>query len=339
MMFYKLLEGKVLLEGASRRSFGLQDSLNLSRAAIIGGFTASSNVKFGMDYNKKVGGTHGHSYVLAYDSEYEAFKAQSKIHGNNVTFLLDTYGDIKTALFTALKVVEEDALTYFKFRLDSGELHIQALWIHDIMKKCGFERSNYDIVVSDDLNAGKVGFIEGEGGDISSYLLGTFLSIQSKGPGIVYKLTSKEKTKDNWTPTAKFSEDAGKATIGGDLQVYRVMGADGFYIRDVIALASEPMSQFIDKDKKESIRGLIAKVVNEGNLIRPLPTLDEIVATREKELAKFKDIENYTVVRSRGVVESQKGIVDSIQRQKNNFVVPDRFKEIYEQEVLGNGTR
>ena len=322
---------KMLLEGASRRSFGLQDSLNLSRAAIIGGFTASSNVKFGIEYDRKVGGTHGHSYVLAYPSELEAFRAQAKIHGNNVTFLLDTYGDIKNALFTALKVVDEFGLTYFKFRLDSGDLLSQALWIHDIMKKCGFERAAYDIVVSDDLNAGKVKSIEEGGGDIASYLLGTFLSIQSKGPGIVYKLTAKN-VDDQWVPTAKFSEDPGKATIGGDIQVYRITGPDGFYVRDVIALADEHVGQFISEG--ESAIGLITLKAKDGQLIKPLPTLDEIVKKREEEMAKFKDIENYIVVRTRGVVESQESVRREIERQKESFEVPEKYKDIYEQEVL-----
>lgn len=329
---YQASGGKVLLEGASRRSFGLQDSLNLSRAAIIGGFTATSNVKFGIEYDKTVGGTHGHSYVLAYPSEYEAFKAQSKIHGNGTTFLLDTYGDIKNAMFTALRVVEEEGLTFFKYRLDSGNLLTQAIWIHDIMKKCGFNKDNYAIVASDDLNAGKVGMIEKGGGDISSYLLGTFLSIQSKGPGIVYKLTAKEEKEGQWVPTAKFSEDPGKATIGGNIQVYRITGADGFYARDVIALADEVIDGFLNEGEKA--QGLLKIRVKDGELVNPLPTIDEIVERRKEELAKFKNIETYTVVRTRAVVESQERVRKSIEQQKESFKVPDKYKDLYEQEVL-----
>ena len=322
---------KVLLEGASRRAFGLEDSLNVSRAAMIGGFSSSSNIKFGMEYNKKVGGTHGHSYVLSYGSEYEAFKAQSKIHSNNVTFLLDTYGDIKTALFTALKVAREDNLTYFKFRLDSGELHTQSKWIHEIMSKCSYSRESYDVVASDDLNAGKVKFIEKEGGDILCYLLGTFLSIQSKGPGIVYKITAKKES-DTWKPVAKFSEDPGKATLGGDIQVYRIMGKDGFYARDVIALMEEPVGQFLNEG--ESAKPLLIPFVKEGVLSRKMPTLDEIIKRREEEMSKFKDIENYLVLRSKGVVSNQENILKEIKNKKKNIDLPSDLMEIYEAEVL-----
>ena len=294
---YEACGGKVLFEGASRRSFGPQDSLNLSRAAIIGGFSSSSNVKFGMEYDQKVGGTHGHSYVLLYGSDKEAFRAQAEMHGDNVTFLLDTYGDVKQALFTAIDVVKEYKLNHFKMRLDSGDLLIQALWIHKTLEGLGFGRDKYDIVVSDDLNAGKIRAIEEGGGDIYAYLMGTFLSIQSKGPGIVYKLTAKQEN-DQWVPTAKFSEEPAKATIGGNLQVYRI-SKDDYYVRDVITLIGESIGSFLNVG--ERAKPLLFKVVENGELKYDFPSLDEIVKLRKEEMKKFKNIETYQVVRSPGV--------------------------------------
>lgn len=329
---YSACQHKVLLEGASRRSMGLQDGVVLSRSARIGGFSSSSNVGYGATYKEKVGGTHGHSYVLLYGSEYEAFTAQAKLHDDNTTFLLDTYGDVKRALFTALRVVEEQGLNHWKYRLDSGDLLEQAIWIHRVMAKCGYSRDQYDIVASDDLNAGKIAAIEAGGGDISAYLMGTFLSIQSKGPGIVYKLTAKEGDNGIWVPTAKYSENPGKATIGGDLQVYRIENEEGFYVRDVIALVGEPVGNLISPGEKA--KGLLKKRIEEGELIGEIPTIQEIIDTRDREMAKFKDIKNYPVIKSAGVYDSQAQVRDAIDKQKESLVIPEKLRKIFEEEVL-----
>ena len=77
---------KVLLEGGSRRGNSPQSTMFNSRAARCGGFTASSNVAYGIQYDEKVGGTHGHSYVMLHPTEDAAFKAQVKLFKNNVCF-------------------------------------------------------------------------------------------------------------------------------------------------------------------------------------------------------------------------------------------------------------
>lgn len=282
---------KILLEGGSRRSFGPEDSVNLSRSALIGGFTASSNIKFGHRYDKPAGGTHGHSYVLLYDSEYEAFKAQSETHGDNATFLLDTY-DVEEALEIALRVIKEDERRHFGFRIDSGDLLKQAKWIHKKMKEEGYERSNYTIFASDDLDAGKIKYLEENGADIDKYLIGTYLSMQPKNPGIVYKISAKEKN-NQWIPTFKKSSSPQKSTLGGNIQVYRIEGEDGFYKRDYIACADEDISSYLKED--EIAHPLLKKIFENGNLIYNFPTLDQIIEKRKKELNKFNDIENYEV--------------------------------------------
>jgi len=327
---YNACKDKVLLEGASRRAMSQQDAIMLSRAALIGGFTATSNVGYGIQNDTKVGGTHGHSYVLLYGSEYEAFTAQAKLHGDNTTFLLDTYGNVKRAMFIALIVAEEQGLNHWKYRLDSGDLLKQAIWIHSAMKKCNFKRNQYDIVASDDLNAGKIAAIEAGGGDIASYLMGTFLSIQSKGPGIVFKLTAREGEEGRWIPTAKYSENPAKSTIGGDLQIYRIEGSDGFYVKDIIALADEEIGGLIKEGEKA--KGLLKQRIQGGKLIYPIPTISEIQQIRDEELAKFKDIENYPVFRSNKVKDTQDEIKREIDSQNSKVIIPEKFRKIFEEE-------
>ena len=96
--------------------------------------------------------------------------------------------------------------------------------------------------------------------------------------------------------------------------------------------ADESVNSFISEG--ESARGLISLKAKDGQLVNPLPTLDEIVKRREEEMSKFKDIDNYIVVRTRGVVESQERVRKEIERQKSDFEVPDKYKDIYEKEVM-----
>ncbi|HIG98929.1 TPA: hypothetical protein HA231_05935, partial [Candidatus Woesearchaeota archaeon] len=120
---------KLLLEGGSRRGTSPQSAVFNSRAARIGGFNASSNVAYGLLTGEKVGGTHGHSYVMLHPTEYAAFEAQAKSLGDKVCFLLDTY-NVKEAFETAIKIAKENNLERFAFRIDSGNLLEQAKWIH-----------------------------------------------------------------------------------------------------------------------------------------------------------------------------------------------------------------
>ncbi|KAK3604141.1 hypothetical protein CHS0354_001948 [Potamilus streckersoni] len=64
-----------LIEFGMRRSQGTDGALSASRAAYVGGFSATSNVEAGKHYGIPLRGTHSHSWVLSYPSEEEAFYA------------------------------------------------------------------------------------------------------------------------------------------------------------------------------------------------------------------------------------------------------------------------
>ena len=289
---------KILLEGGSRRATSPQSALFNSRAARIGGFTASSNVAFGMESKERVGGTHGHSYVMLHLTEYEAFKAQAKTFGNAVCFLLDTY-DIAVALETAVRVVEEDKLSHFALRIDSGNLLEQARMIHQKLGGKGFSRSDYTLSASDDLTKEKIEKLEDGGADIDKYLLGTYVVNPPKPLGGVYKLAAFKDGDGVWQLRCKFSENPGKATFPGIKQVYRVCGNDGSFQRDIVALEGEDISDCIGTG--ETVEELLVPIIKEGKQVYSFPSLAEISARREEQLHSFKNIAEYEIMISPGI--------------------------------------
>jgi nicotinate phosphoribosyltransferase len=297
---------KILLEGGSRRATSPQSALFNSRAARIGGFTASSNVAFGMAYGEKVGGTHGHSYVMLHADEYAAFKAQGEMFKDRVCFLLDTY-NVETALQTAVRVIEEEDITHFAFRLDSGDLLAQAKWLHYTLKAQGIARDTYDLVVSDDLTAGKIAHLETSGADIDKYLVGTYVVNPPKPLGGVYKLAAYHDGMD-WVLRGKLSEEPSKATLPGIKQTYRVTGADGFYRTDIIAFEGEDISDYLHRG--DSVEALLKPIIIAGKQVYDFPTIEHISKRRVEQLSRFKDIATYEVTISDSVRAAQQTIIN-----------------------------
>ena len=293
---------KILLEGGSRRATSPQSAMFNSRAARIGGFTASSNVAHGMELEERVGGTHGHSYVMLHPEEYSAFKAQVNSFGDNVCFLLDTY-NVKDAFEIAMQIVDEEKLEHFAFRIDSGNLLEQAKWIHQELKERGHQRDSYTLVASDDLTASKINHLEKSGADIDKYLVGTFVVNPPKPVTGVYKLAAYQEEDGTWNLRGKLSEEFSKATLPGVKQIYRISGEDGFYKRDVIAFEGEDISQYISQG--ESVEELLVPIIQRGEQVYEFPSIKEISETRVQQLSRFRDIANYEVIISDGVKQKQ----------------------------------
>src|SRR5699024_9534452 len=94
-----------------------------TRAAYIGGFSGTSNVRAGKLFNIPVVGTHAHAMIQAYQDEYVAFKKYAETHKDCV-FLVDTYDTLKSGVPNAIRVAEElgDKINFIGIRLDSGDM-------------------------------------------------------------------------------------------------------------------------------------------------------------------------------------------------------------------------
>src|SRR5678816_2880810 len=113
-----------VIEFGLRRAQGIDGALTASRAAYVGGCAGTSNVLAGKLYGIPVRGTHAHSWVLAFDSELEAFAAYARALPGNSTFLVDTYDSLE-GVRHAVEVGRElrrNGHELAGIRLDSGDL-------------------------------------------------------------------------------------------------------------------------------------------------------------------------------------------------------------------------
>ncbi len=316
-----VVNGKVLLEGGSRRAQDPMGAITNSRAAIVGGFTASSNVAYGMVEGEKVGGTHGHSYVMLHPTEFGAFKAQAKTYKENVCFLIDTY-NVEVALEKAIKIVKEENLENFAFRVDSGNITQQYFTLTDRLTEAGFEREQYKLVASDDLNAGKIKAMEDAGANYDKYLVGTFLVSPPKPLGGVYKLAAYKTKEGKWVNKGKFSENPFKATLPGVKQTYRVVGEDGMFVKDVVALDGEDITKHLEAN--QTYEPLLQKVVTNGEQDYNPPSVQEIAAYKNERLAQLPEVykngtKDYPVIISDGVMEQINQVKVDVQKETEHL--------------------
>lgn len=100
-----VIEDEPLLEFGSRRAQEIDAAFWGTRAAVIGGANATSNVRAGKIFGIPVSGTHAHALVQAYGNDYDAFKAYATTHKDCV-FLVDTYDTLKVGVPAAIKVAK-----------------------------------------------------------------------------------------------------------------------------------------------------------------------------------------------------------------------------------------
>ena len=101
-----LCPDEVCMEFGTRRAHEFDAAIWGTRASVIGGFEATSNVKAAKLFNIPCSGTHAHSFVQAYEDEEIAFKKYAAAH-KDCYFLVDTYDTLRSGIPTAIKVADE----------------------------------------------------------------------------------------------------------------------------------------------------------------------------------------------------------------------------------------
>ncbi len=181
------------------------------------GFSSTSNVAAARLYGLPATGTMAHSYVEAFTSELDAFRAFAADYPGDATFLVDTY-DTLGGLAHAIEVIGElGAERNSAIRLDSGDLGLLAGQARRQLDDAGL--SKVRIVVSGDLDEYRLAALVEGRVPVDGAGVGTRLGVIADAPYLesVYKLVAYGDR-----PVAKLSDD--KATLPGAKQVFRRPG-------------------------------------------------------------------------------------------------------------------
>jgi nicotinate phosphoribosyltransferase len=220
-----------VMEFGARRAHGIEAALYAARAAYVGGCTATSFVEAGCRFGIPLTGTMAHSWVLAAESEQQAFRDYSDLFGANTVLLLDTYDVAEAAI-----AVVQSGLRPPAVRLDSGDLLPLARRVRQLFDEGGLEATR--IIASGELDEWRIRDLIAARAPIDGYAVGTALTTSEDAPALggVYKLVEIEGPHGM---RQVMKRSAGKSTLPGAKQVWRVFDR-GVASKDVVALEREP---------------------------------------------------------------------------------------------------
>jgi nicotinate phosphoribosyltransferase len=250
--------GRPVIDFGSRRAHGPQAGLLAARASYIGGCVGTSNAEAGRLLGIPTLGTQAHSWVMAYDSETEAFRKFGEVFPSACTLLVDTYDTLEGVRNAIASGAPMQAV-----RLDSGDLCALSKEARRILDESG--QKQVQIIASGDLNEYKIRDLLAAGAPIDAFGVGTELATSRDEPtlGTVYKLVELE-TPRGLVGRLKLSME--KKSYPYAKQVFRRLAADGTFEDDVIARATEKLPG----------DPLLSPVLQGGKLLRPLPALTDI---------------------------------------------------------------
>lgn len=294
----------IVMEFGLRRAQGPDAGIYGARAAVIGGCSSTSNVITGQAFDIPVAGTMAHSWVMGFDSEYEAFKAYAEVYPDNCLLLVDTYDTLKSGVPNAIKVFKELKAKGHEpkgIRLDSGDFAYLSKKARKMLDEAGFE--NAKICASGDLDEYSIRSLLGQGAKIDLWGVGTKLITSEEMPALggVYKLSAVVKKDGTVIPKIKLSDNAEKITNPSIKNVYRLFDKDtGMAIADLITLwdeqidENEPLTIFhpIETWKRTTVKNfravpLLEKIIENGKLVYEFPTVKDAREFCKKELSSF----------------------------------------------------
>ncbi len=298
-------KGDNVMEFGLRRAQGPDAGIYGARAAIIGGCSSTSNVLAGQMFGVKVSGTHAHSWVMDFPSEYEAFKAYSETYPDATLLLVDTYDTLKSGIPNAIKVFDElkaKGKRPLGIRIDSGDLAYTTKRAREMLDEAGYPDAI--ICASGDLDERLVQSLKQQGAKINSWGIGTKLITSADMPALggVYKLAGIEKD-GKIIPKIKVSDNSAKITNPGFKTIYRIYDKKtGKAEADLIALRDEkfdftkPITLTHPTERWKTItftdyiaRELPIKAVENGKLAYNTPSIKEIADYAGKETETFWD--------------------------------------------------
>ncbi|MFD7443304.1 nicotinate phosphoribosyltransferase [Streptomyces sp. NPDC059909] len=290
--------GHPVVDFSLRRTHGPQAGFQAARLGAMVGFAGTSNVAAATAEGVPAIGTMAHSFVEAFPTEEEAFRAFARSHPGPVTLLVDTY-DTEEGVHIAARVLRDlDRGPGSAIRLDSGDLGALAIRARAILDAAGLP--DVRIVASGSLDEYAVDELVRSGAPIDVYAVGTRVGVSADAPYLdsAYKMVEYD-----GRPVMKLS--TAKVTAPGPKQVFR--RAD---YADVIGLA--------DEQPPDGARPLLETVMRNGRRTSARTTLGECrerFATDLAELPPKARLIRAPVAPSATVSERLSALADRVRRR------------------------
>tara|TARA_Y100001980_G_scaffold46258_1_gene29379 strand:+ start:30145 stop:31608 length:1464 start_codon:yes stop_codon:yes gene_type:complete len=284
-----------VMEFGLRRAQGIDGALTGSLSSYIGGCHSTSNVLAGKLFGIPVSGTHSHSWVMAFQSELEAFEAYADVMPGNCVLLVDTYNTLE-GVKKAVKIgldLKEKGKKLKAIRVDSGDLAYLSIEARKILDAAGLKDTR--IVGSNDLDEYLIASLKDQGATITMWGVGTKLitSFDQPALGQVYKMTAIKNKDGEWKNRIKLSEQNIKINMPGILNVRRFF-VNGKMAGDMIFDERDKMDDYriiapddFTKRKKFGMdtqyKDLLKPIFEQGNQTYQVPSFEE---SRQYHLAQ-----------------------------------------------------
>jgi len=318
----------VIIEFGLRRAQGPNGAISACRAAFIGGADGTSNVLGSALHGVPAKGTHAHSWVQAFGSELEAFRAYARSFPDDCILLVDTYDTLKSGVPNAIlvaKELEQNGHRLLGIRIDSGDLAFLSRRARLMLDQAGM---NYvKIVASNELDEYIISDILVQGGKVDIWGVGTNL-VTGAGEGGsalggVYKMVE-----HNGRPKIKLSANPEKMTNPGLKKIVRFYDQDNLMEADALADNSEDVTGhgvlIVDPNnplrRKKLNTGerveLLRQIVKAGEVVYEFPSLEQIRDHRKDQLAHL----HRTHKRLNNPHEYKVGLTHALWQQKEQMI-------------------
>lgn len=226
--------GRRLIDFGLRRSQGADGGLIAARSSYLAGFVGTSNVLAGRRYGIPLNGTMAHSYIMAHNTEREAFDNFVALFPQMSTLLADTYDAVR-GIENAARVassLKQKGQRLQAIRLDGGDLADLSIRARRILDQNGL--TEVAILASGNLDEYRINDLLRAGAPIDAFGVGTELATGGDAPSLEvgYKLAEY-----GGVPRLKTSQ--GKLSLPGRKQIFRAVNASGGFYADLIGLSDE----------------------------------------------------------------------------------------------------
>jgi nicotinate phosphoribosyltransferase len=268
--------GRSVVDFALRRTHGTDAGMKVASASFMAGFAGTSNVRAGNFYGIPLVGTMAHSFVSAFASEIDAFRAYAASFPNHAILLIDTYDTLHGAR-NAVAVAKEMAARGQRLlgvRIDSGDLASLAREVRRILDEAGLK--DVKIVGSGGLDEYELARFSAANVPFDSYGVGTKVGVSADAPwaDTAYKLVEYD-----GRPVLKLS--TGKESWPGKKQVFRFNDHQARMTEDVVALRHEQIA---------GAEPLLEGVLQGGRVAGQLATLEEAQLLCRRDLERLPDL-------------------------------------------------